>query len=979
MSDVSFEDAVNDSQACDQMDFETREESSNAQNDEPVCGDGTAGDAIEEHATKMSLLQMILPRKRLSVSNSRIGQNCPIESLAKGWGEFYLDSPTAALVSLLQFVVEASGSHYQIPEDTSLPFSYSDILSNSSSHLSNTYIYPLTRKPADVFVNQVGSFLNALLMVASEFPSDSYRLFLDQLTNFVMACSESSIRTFRHTGTMIGLKIMTILSDLKSLNDEMTMTVWMRMFNSMFAVRSRDVVNDIRLLCISELGQWFANYPHCYLQPTSLRIFYEALNDGCGDVIQCSLDNISVLCRNDGLLSQSLALTTEFREILVECCVGKEDAIAEKSVQFLTHFYVLSAEILSDYDCRVLEQLIMAANRGLAQAAADLFILRRNGLEGESFCQRIQHLLQLFVDSGHEQADYLVDSLIDNCELVLDWKPMIAVLLENPKSHELSDIYCSSLIAILLAGVKQATTGEIPPGRYTKDLRREPRPSLGRQATNWLAPVLSELLRTYANSLEDTERLLELPKYFCFDYYHEGNRMGQLNELVEHFELIIFGQTSTSVLESTVQTLALLNRMIPNSLTKQLLNGAVTNYKMAWQRTQDTSPSKRTQNGANRLLATLRLVTVLSGHFNLSEWDLTEPLLFSLKKFLRQRMLPNGDVLPPEAFSLYLKACFCCLCWDMENLEGTALNNVDMDEYCAVLHQNLEDYLYVTFSLVGKSSTEPLAYHGFSYICDLFVLHGNLCGSSNPSIRSVAHAPSGNEVDILEDFLMEHFLELSPSDLMQETNAEQLQRIRSILTSYLKVVCLGVVPTMRASKFYEYYVKYHAPFGDVLRCSMELALQRNPIHFAMTMLHTCLLLYAKAFPDDTRQAAEQRALKPAEFSELMAVANRLAKILISHPVEHRECVIVFHRSGIMFVFESAQKQPTEATKKLPFLRVLKVFVPLLLVQDKSSILHFFERYEQLVLPACNRNDIAHLKKYRNALSPRKIKTYSQAT
>lgn len=95
----------------------------------------------------------------------------------------------------------------------------------------------------------------------------------------------------------------------------------------------------------------------------------------------------------------------------------------------------------------------------------------------------------------------------------------------------------------------------------------------------------------------------------------------------------------------------------------------------------------------------------------------------------------------------------------------------------------------------------------------LFIYLRSVCVAWKPlwqfesSIRSVAHVPSGNELDILEGFLMEHFLELSPSDLMLETNSDQLQSIRSILTSYLKVVCLGVVPTMRASKFYEYYVK----------------------------------------------------------------------------------------------------------------------------------------------------------------------------
>jgi len=43
---------------------------------------------------------------------------------------------------------------------------------------------------------------------------------------------------------------MTILSDLKSLDDEIAMTVWMQMFNSMFVARSRDIVTDIRLLSV---------------------------------------------------------------------------------------------------------------------------------------------------------------------------------------------------------------------------------------------------------------------------------------------------------------------------------------------------------------------------------------------------------------------------------------------------------------------------------------------------------------------------------------------------------------------------------------------------------------------------------------------------------------------------------------------------------------------------------------------------------
>ncbi|XP_039230007.1 cohesin subunit SA-3 isoform X1 [Drosophila yakuba] len=989
MSYITIEIDENDSPAADQMDFEIQEHSSTAQIDEQVVDDvqvvddEQVGDTTKEHVMNKTLLQMVLSKKQVHlVSNFVSPLNIriivfPIQSLAQRWVAFYLESPTAALVSLLQFVVEASGSQYQIPEDTSMPFSYSDIISNSSLHFPNTSIYPLIRKPADVFKQKVGSFLKALLLVANEIPLELYDIFLTEMTNFVLVCSDSTTRAFRHTGTMIGLKIMTILSDLKSSDDEVAQTVWMRMFNSMFQVRRQDMVNEIRLLCLFELGQWLSRYPQCYIQPPSLRIFYESLKNGSGKVRQCSMDNISVLCRKDELFPQCVALATEFREILLDLCVDKEDEIAEKSLRLLTDFYKFAPEMLSDGVCQLLEQLIMAANRGLAQAAVDLFILRRNGLEGESFSQRIQHLLQFFVESEHEQADHFVDSLFNNCKIVLDWKSMIAVLMENPRCQQLSDIYCSSLIAILLAGVKQATTGEIPPGRYTNDLKREPIRGAQEIATKLLAPVLPELLQKYANRVEDIERLLELPMYFCLEYYRVGNRMEQLSELFEQFDIILFNQTSSTLLQTGVQTLAFLNRMIPNSHTKHFLIGAVTNYKMAWQRMQDLGSTESPQNWSNRLLVTLRLLTILSGHFDLTEWQLTEPLLFSLKRLVSSRRMPDGTDLPPEALSLYLKASFCCLAWDMENLKETAFGNEGLEEYCAALNQNLEDYLFVTFSLVGSGHTEPLAYPCFSYTCDLFVLHGNLCGSSNPSIRSVAHVPSGNEVDILESFLMENFLELSPADLMKESNSDQLQRIRAILTSYLKLVCLGVMPSMRASKFYKYYVKYHAPFGDVMRCSLELAIQVNPVHLAMTLLHTCLLLYMEIFADDN--AAGQMPLRSPEFSELMELANRLSKILIPNPMEYRECVIGFHRSGIMFVFEATQKQNAVASKKLPFLRVLKVFAPLLLAQDKVAILTYFQGFEQLVIPKCNRKDLKYLKDYRTALSPRKTKCYSAAT
>ncbi|XP_050741984.1 cohesin subunit SA-2 [Drosophila biarmipes] len=947
---------VNSTQSSEQIDLQAKEKSSSP-NPEQSSEDS------EEQAPLPTLLQCVLVK------------HVNHDELARRWVEFYMASHTYALVTLMEFLMEASGSLYKIPKDTAMPFPYEDILLQSSRHFRGASTYPMITRTAAVFGSRIVVFLEALLKAVHDIPIPLYNMFLEEVTGFVMTSSESSIRPFRHTSTMVGLKLMTLLPDLTSVDNDLLKKLWLRMFNCLFVNRHRDVVDDIRLLCIFELGVWFSKYPKCQLEPESLRYFFEALPDSSSLVRQCVLANISWLSHQEDLRPICLTMGREFRQLFMNLSVERESEIAEESLRILIDFHRSSPDILDEEDCKLIEEIILFANRGVAQAAAEFFVLRRRETEGAPFSQKIRHLLQFFIERcQHDHAGYLVDSFFDNCDMVTDWESIIKMLMEE-QLPALSQAESSALIEILTKGVSQAVTGEIPQGRYTKDLKREPKAGAHEKATRLLAPVLPQLLRKYVDRPDDLANLLKLPQHFCHDYFRETNNRGQLEELMDEMDNLMFHQTSSRVLRSGAYTLSILYRMESSNLhIRQILNSAVTNYKIAlrtWQEmyglvtsASSSDSSKTSKSRSRRLLITLRLLSALYAHFNLSFGRLTESILSSLKRVVRERDMGRNS-LPAEVVSLYLAAGYFSLSWDLNTFKKEALNNSNMEDSCAALKKHFEDYLFVTFGQVVNDNM-PLAYGCLSFICDLFVLYGyHLLDNPHPLVRSLAYAPSVNEVEILDNFVLRHHFQRSPADLMNESFFPQLHDLRRSLSSYCKLVAFNVIPPMRAARIYQYYEKYYDPFGDVLRCSMELTIKVNAIHYGMTVFHTGLLLYKKIMDDNGGNSV--RAAGSPEFLELISLATRLAETLSSHPYRNRNAMITLHKAGIMYAKESVPDQPTAAPKNLLFLRVMQMFVPQLLKQDKVKILELLQTIEQPALPSCNREEWEPLEGYRSAL------------
>lgn len=59
------------------------------------------------------------------------------QDICQAWIRLYTYSPEAALLKFMQFVLEASGSQYQIPDRLEIPFDFSDILIAATAHFGN--------------------------------------------------------------------------------------------------------------------------------------------------------------------------------------------------------------------------------------------------------------------------------------------------------------------------------------------------------------------------------------------------------------------------------------------------------------------------------------------------------------------------------------------------------------------------------------------------------------------------------------------------------------------------------------------------------------------------------------------------------------------------------------------------------------------------------------------------------------------------
>ncbi|NXV94034.1 STAG3 protein, partial [Calonectris borealis] len=270
-------------------------------------------------------------------------------------------------------------------------------------------------------------------------------------------------------------------------------------FKGVFVHRYRDVVPEIRAICMEELGTWMKSYAASFLTDGYLKYIGWTLHDKQREVrLQCVKALQGLYCCRETAAHMEL-FTSRFKVSggprgspgvpagchrprsprqtrMVSMVLDKEPDVAVEVVKLLTLMLENMEEALTEEDCQSVYPVVYVSSRALASAAG-LFLYRRL-LDPQREAGReptrdgdnrtfFRLLLAFFIESElHEHAAYLVDSLWDCAGPRLrDWETISALLLEESSTEGLADRQEKALVEILAASVVQVAEGQPPVGR----------------------------------------------------------------------------------------------------------------------------------------------------------------------------------------------------------------------------------------------------------------------------------------------------------------------------------------------------------------------------------------------------------------------------------------------------------------------------------------------------------------------------------
>ncbi|XP_030825930.1 cohesin subunit SA-3-like [Camarhynchus parvulus] len=243
------------------------------------------------------------------------------ETLVDEWLEWYRRDREAAFLELLNFIVRSCGCRGVVSPEMFRELQNSEIirrLTETFQEDSPEYPFSQSSHPWRRFRAGFCELLAALVSRGQHRELQDGFL-MDSLLSFLTGLADSQVRPFRHTGTLAALKLMSSLVEvalavgqqqencqrqfgaekgkepgrrgserLEALRDrqlqlreqqEELELLMNGIFKGVFVHRYRDVVPEIRALCMEELGLWVRRFPGSFLTDSHLKYLGWTLHD----------------------------------------------------------------------------------------------------------------------------------------------------------------------------------------------------------------------------------------------------------------------------------------------------------------------------------------------------------------------------------------------------------------------------------------------------------------------------------------------------------------------------------------------------------------------------------------------------------------------------------------------------------------------------------------------------------------------------
>lgn len=735
-------------------------------------------------------------------------------------------------------------------------------------------------------------------------------------------------------------------------------------FKGIFLKRYRDVLPEIRSLCMEELGLWMKLYSSVFLNDSYLKYMGWMMHDKIPDVrLKCVL-GLQDLYGDPLLLPKLDLFTSRFKDRLISMTLDKDNEVAVQTMKLLVLISKMSDDVLSPEDYKQLLQFVYSSQRPLAATAGELLFSRllntfapaadnQDGMNEEETHKeqtfaRLKALLQFYQDSElHKHVVYLVDSLWDcGGALLKDWPTLTSILLQDPSSQSPEQ---AGLVEILVASVRQASEGPALAGRSgAKKVMsaREKKVQIDdcSKLTEHLLPVLPKLLSKFSGSPDIVASLMKIPQYFLPEC-PEAENTQVASSLMAEMGTVLNLHSDPAVLEAAARTyLSLCGEetawcSMAQTARDTLVQGWVDQLTALLEDSVKDDSFSADEEKTGEILATLKKLRAFHNCHDLSRWN-----LFDLLSPLLSAESSQGGA-PPEVLLEVLQ----CLCYSMLwslNTSGETLTSKDK-----AVAQRLQ------LRLLSERSHHYLSHpdhsvrlQAFLGVCDVLTAHSYQLHVWDPSCCGpLLYTPSPKLQRALLTFVCGHVFigadcdsQSSVSENSEVERLEDLHKRRNLLAAYCKLIVHGVLEMSMAAEIFMYYMKHYNDFGDIIKETMYRTRQIDKIESARTLVLCLQQLFVRLKREQESGGRPQPGVQT--FTSIKELARRFA-LTFGDLVKFRECVVMIHRNGIEFVFQEFSQTPETPTPLyLSYLTILSEFSSKLLKPDKKTVFSYLQKH-----------------------------------
>ncbi|KAG5852757.1 hypothetical protein ANANG_G00065950 [Anguilla anguilla] len=836
---------------------------------------------------------------------------------------------------------------------------------------------------------------------------------MDTLISLLTELSDSRVRAFRHTCTLAATKLLSALVGV-ALNLSVSVDNSQRLyevekgkapskraglrlekiqakitelqekrceienmmdaiFKGVFLKRYRDVIPEIRAICMEELGIWMRLYSPVFLNDSYLKYLGWMLHDKQPDVrLKCVLGLQGLY--GDTLLNSKLDLfTSRFKERMVSMTLDKDHEVAVQAMRLLMVISQSCEDVLSTEDCKHMYQFVYSSHRPLAATAGEFLYTKLLSAptvaepgDGASELDRrknladarVRALLQFYRESKlHQHVVYLVDSLWDSAGALLkDWPSLTSLLLHDSPSSEpgQSSAHTGFVIEILLASVRQAAEGPPQAGRGTSKKEvisvreRKAQSDDCTRLTEHFLVVLPDLLSKYSGDVEKVSYFLKIPQYFQMDAGTTTCSEKHLKALLTQMAAVVEMHTDAAVLEAAARTYqALCSADTP---WESLASPAWDEMVRRWVGRLDTLLRDTVEKDGTftadevqteEILSILKRVAAFHNSQDLSSWGLYD----SVSRLLGVEV-QHGS-LPPEVTVQALQCVCYAVLWQLSSCGEGSLSR----EKALAQRNQLRGFCEKCHRCLSHSNP-AVKEQAFLSLCDLLTAHSyQLQAWDHTAGAVVLYTPDPKLQRALLAFIMEHVftgVELDSQSRASESGSavnklEDLHKRRNLLAAYCKLIVHSVLEMSMAAEVFKQYMKYYNDFGDIIKETLSRTRQMDKIESARTLVLCLQQLFLRLKQE--QDSGNTCSSGVQTFSSIKELARRFSLTFGWDQVKSRESLAMIHRDGIEFVFQGfVQKAERHSPPYISYLTILTEFSSKLLRPDKKTVYSYLQRY-----------------------------------